>query len=89
MIDSKVASMKFPYSAIHTSWRAENIHIVDFVQPCTPQFLSRFTVLASAVPSLTGWTVIAAAPGSVSTAVLGRFFIGVGMGIAGAIYPVG
>ena len=51
--------------------------------------LSRFTVLASAVPGLVGWTVIAAAPGSVLTAVSGRFLVGVGMGIAGAIYPVG
>ena len=50
---------------------------------------SRFTVLASAVPSLAGWIVIAAAPGSVSTAVLGRLLVGIGMGIAGAIYPVG
>ena len=51
--------------------------------------LSRFTVLASAVPGLVGWTVIAAAPGSVLSAVSGRFLVGVGMGIAGAIYPVG
>ena len=46
-------------------------------------------MLASAVPGLVGWTVIAAAPGSVLTAVSGRFLVGVGMGIAGAIYPVG
>ena len=46
-------------------------------------------MLASAVPGLVGWTVIAAAPGSVLSAVSGRFLVGVGMGIAGAIYPVG
>ena len=46
-------------------------------------------MLASAVPGLVGWTVIAGAPGSVLSAVFGRFLVGVGMGIAGAIYPVG